>query len=130
MWQLELCQNLMNICLEMCSFCFQFYFLKKFLLATLKQGATTWRLMTRCQFHQHFKSSFFVPKSFEQLFCTYGLGFYFFCKRKLAQKLCVKCWWNWLLEFDANTTVPMLMLLYFTTICCCVEYKNASSMPI
>ena len=41
----------------------------------------------RCQFHQHFTSSFFVQKSFEQLFCTYGLGLYFFGQRKLAQKL-------------------------------------------
>ena len=31
----------------------------------------------RCQFHQHFTRSFFVQKSFEQLFCTYALGLYF-----------------------------------------------------
>ena len=46
----------------------------------------------RCQFHQHFMSSFFVGKSFEQLFCTYNLGLYLFGARKSAQKLLVKCW--------------------------------------
>ena len=51
--------------------------------------------ITRCQFHQRSTSSFFVQKSFEQLFCTYILGLYFFGTRKLAQKLLVKCWWNY-----------------------------------
>ena len=46
----------------------------------------------RCQFHQHFTSSVFVRKSFEQLFCSYGLGLYFVGARILAQKLLVKCW--------------------------------------
>ena len=50
----------------------------------------------RCQFHQHFTCSFFIWKSFKKLFCTYCLGLYFFGGRKLAQKLLVKCWWNWL----------------------------------
>ena len=36
--------------------------------------------ITRCQFHQHFTSSFFVQNSFKQLFCTKGLGLYFFDK--------------------------------------------------
>ena len=51
--------------------------------------------LSRCQFLQHFTSSFFVRKSFGQLFCTYGLGLYIFGTRILAQKLLVKCWWNW-----------------------------------
>ena len=51
-----------------------------------------YKVIFRCQFHQHFTSSFFVRKSFEQLFCTYGLGLYFFGARILAQKLFVKCW--------------------------------------
>ena len=50
---------------------------------------------TRCQFHQRFTSSFFERKSFEQLF-LYSLGLYFFGERTLAQKLRVKCCWNWL----------------------------------
>ena len=53
-------------------------------------------LLSRCQFHQHFTSSFFVRKALEQLFCTYIVGLNFFGARKLAQKLLVKCWWNWL----------------------------------
>ena len=60
--------------------------------------------LSRCQFHQHFMRSFFVQKSFEQLFCTYGLGLYFFGERKLAQKLLVKCWWNW----PKDTTLPLI----------------------
>ena len=52
-----------------------------------------------CQFHQHFTSSFFIQKLFEQLFCTYILGLYFLGTRKLALKLLVKCWWNWPLEW-------------------------------
>ena len=54
-----------------------------------------WKRKSRCQFHQHFTSIFFVQKSFEHLFCTYILGLYSFGARKLAQKLLVKCWWNW-----------------------------------
>ena len=49
----------------------------------------------RGQFHQHSTSSFFVWKFLEQLFCTYIVGLYFFGVRKLGQKLCIKCWWNW-----------------------------------
>ena len=41
------------------------------------------------QFHQHFTRTFFVRKSFEQLFCTYSVGLYFFGARILAQKLLV-----------------------------------------
>ena len=37
----------------------------------------------RCQFHQHFTSSFFIRKSFEQLFCTYIVGFYFFWRKEI-----------------------------------------------
>ena len=43
-----------------------------------------------------FYEQLFVRKSFELLFCAYVLGLYFFGKRKLAQKLLIKCWWNWL----------------------------------
>ena len=42
-------------------------------------------------------SSFFVRKYFGQLLCAHSLGLYFFGKKKLAQKLRVKCRWNWLL---------------------------------
>jgi hypothetical protein len=34
----------------------------------------------RCQFHQHFTSSFFVRKLHKQLFCTYIIGLYFFAR--------------------------------------------------
>ena len=58
-------------------------------------GTSALKTLTRGQFHQHFMSSFFVWKSFEQLFCTYVLGLYIFVERKLEQMLLVKCWWNW-----------------------------------
>ena len=47
------------------------------------------------QFHQYFMTGFFVQKCFEQLFCTYSSALYSFGKRILAQKLLIKCWWNW-----------------------------------
>ena len=49
-------------------------------------------LSFRGQFCQHFTTSFFVQKCFEQLFCTYSSALYFFGKRILAKKLLVKCW--------------------------------------
>ena len=45
-------------------------------------------------------SSFFIQKSYKQLFCSYGLGMYFIGARKLAQKLRVKCWGNWPLDVE------------------------------
>ncbi len=48
------------------------------------------------QFHQHFKSSFFLQKYFSHLVCATICGLLFFCKRKLVQKLLIKCWWTWL----------------------------------
>ena len=64
-----------------------------------------------CQFHPHFTSSFFLWKPFEHFFSTYSLGLYFLGTRKFAQKVLVKCWWNWLLLFvvrcccDAEVTI-------------------------
>ena len=52
------------------------------------------KMLFLCQFHQYFTISFFIQKSFEQFFCTYILGLYFFGARKLTQKLLVKCWQN------------------------------------
>jgi len=36
-----------------------------------------------------------IPKFFAQLLSAYNLGLQFFGKRILAQKLLIKCWWNW-----------------------------------
>jgi len=49
---------------------------------------------SRCQFHQHFTSSFFVQDSFAQLFSTNSLALKFFAKIILAKKLLIKCWSN------------------------------------
>jgi len=48
----------------------------------------------RC--HQHFTRNFFVRKCFAQLISYYSLALWPFVKRISAQKLLVKCWWNWL----------------------------------
>jgi hypothetical protein len=40
---------------------------------------------SRCQFHQHFTSNFFVQKFCAKLFCTHILGFNFFGTIILAQ---------------------------------------------
>ena len=75
-----------------------------------------------CQFHQHFMCVFFVRKCFAQLFCTYGLGF---GETKLAQKLLVKCWWNWLLRTWKLETLNFLIFL----ICCfyyCILQQHLS----
>jgi len=53
-------------------------------------------LSTRFQFRRHFLLAFFVRKCFAQLFSDYSLALYFFGETILAQKLLVKCWWNWL----------------------------------
>jgi hypothetical protein len=52
-------------------------------------------LNLRCQFHQHFMCNFFIGKCFAQIFSHYSLALWFFGKRISAQKLLVKCWWNW-----------------------------------
>ena len=51
--------------------------------------------LTRCQFHQHFTSSFCANILAPKTFCACSLALYFFGVRILAQKLLVKCWWNW-----------------------------------
>ena len=50
-----------------------------------------------CQFHQHFTRIFYIQMWFAQLLCAYKMGLLLFGKRKSAQKLLIKCWWNWLL---------------------------------
>ncbi len=47
------------------------------------------------QFHQHFTSTFLVQKYLEQIFFTFCFCLHFFGKIILAQKLLIKCWWNW-----------------------------------
>jgi len=49
----------------------------------------------RCQFHQHFMHVFYVQKPFVLPYSNYSLALLFFGKRILAEKLLVKCWWNW-----------------------------------
>jgi len=50
------------------------------------------------RFLQSFTRSFFVHKCFftHLLFICFLLGLVIFGERKLAQKLLIKCWWNWL----------------------------------
>ena len=52
-------------------------------------------LLIRCQFHQHFMSSFFCTKVFFAGFLLLTIRKRK-SKMKLAKKLLVKCWWTWL----------------------------------
>ncbi len=52
---------------------------------------------TKCQFHQHFTSRYFLYKSVLRSFSLLKVWFCnFFGKRILARKLLIKCCWNWL----------------------------------
>jgi len=48
------------------------------------------KMLTRCQFHQHFTRAFFVRKSFEQLFSAKSLAL----NKLLYENARIKCWWN------------------------------------
>jgi len=50
---------------------------------------------TRCQFHKHFMSCFCTNILALKTFCACSLALWVFGARILAQKLLVKCWWNW-----------------------------------
>ncbi len=52
-------------------------------------ATTSTPVASRCQFHQHFKSSFIVKKVF---FFVYSLCLKFLDKKKLKQKLLIKYW--------------------------------------
>jgi len=43
---------------------------------------------SRCQFYQHFTSSFFVRKCFAKLFSTHSLALYFFLVKEYLRKSC------------------------------------------
>ena len=47
------------------------------------------------QFHQHLTSSFCADNLAPKIFCAGSLALWVFGARILAQKLLVKCWWNW-----------------------------------
>ncbi len=50
------------------------------------------QIFFRCQFYQHFTSSFFVQKCLSHIFFTYSLALHLFVKRTSIQKLLVvKC---------------------------------------
>ena len=55
-----------------------------------------YRKFIECQFHQHFTSIFLYTAVLWRFYVLTILGLEFFDKRKLAQKLLVKCWFNWL----------------------------------
>ncbi len=62
--------------------------------------------VTRSQFHQHFTSAFFVQGALCSIaLVTFGLYYL------LAQKLCVKCWWNWHLGSISSTLFVQLLHL-------------------
>jgi len=72
------------------SFCF-------FISLSYSRTQTKAGHLNRCQFHQRFTWNFFH----ESVLCSFSLVTVwlctFFCKRILAKKLLLKCWWYWLL---------------------------------
>jgi hypothetical protein len=48
---------------------------------------------------------FYMRKFLAQLSRTYILVLYFFGARKLAQKLLIKCWWNWPLYWNKKEII-------------------------
>ncbi len=72
-------------------------------------------LAHRCQFHQHFTSSFFVQKFCLQLFSTCILGLYFPDARILVQKLIIKCWWNWTPGWIRNNYWYLIILIFINS---------------
>ncbi len=57
-------------------------------------------------------ATFFVQKCFAQFFSNYSLAWWLFGKRKSAQKLLVKCWWNWLMVDKIIIFDPMSQNFY------------------
>jgi len=59
----------------------------------------------RCQFHQHFTSSFLVQKCLCVL-CSFSLITFWPCNfspQGIRKRLLVKCWWNWLQDVEMST---------------------------
>jgi len=83
--------------------------LKKTLLWLSINMAPKWSHVTWCKFLQHFTRNFFTWKCFSKLFFSYSLALQFFGAKILAQKLLVKCWWNWLLGLISSTFYALLL---------------------
>jgi len=58
-------------------------------------------------FINNLSAPFFIWKYFFATFLYLDFGFEIFVKRILAQKLVVKCWWNWLKGKQQSQTVWM-----------------------
>jgi len=56
-----------------------------------------YRIATYVYFTNILRAAYFLLKCYGLLFFTYNFDLLFFVKRISAQKLLVKCWWNWLL---------------------------------
>ncbi len=60
-----------------------------FFVAKIFQEFKFVEVKTRCEFHQHFMSSFFIRKLYAQLFCTWSLDLYFFVNENWRKS------WTW-----------------------------------
>jgi len=69
------------------------------------------KIYSRCQFHQQFRSRFFVQKYNERHISIYSLAMLIFGKIILAQKELVKCWWNRLQHLTTIAGVVALFLV-------------------
>ena len=75
-------------------FCFLIFGLKN--IGTKYAQKMLKRITNQVSISSLFYTAFFAWKCFTQLFSTYILVLYYFGEKILAQKLLMKCWWNWL----------------------------------
>ena len=92
----------------------------KLLLMMMKDWFTFWRVfLSRWQFHQHFTISFcaniLAPKTFKAKLQVQS----FFGELLLAQKLLIKCWWNWPQEIHSSSWGQLLQ--HFMSSFCATE---------
>ncbi len=57
-----------------------------------------------------------IQKFFAELLSAYNLGLLFFGKRILAQKLLIKCWWNWHLVMVALHYIILMCVILLSVI--------------
>ncbi len=75
--------------------------------------------VTCSQFHQTLWMRILCTKVLLTAFCAYILGLYFFGHKNSAQKLLLKCWWNWHLDRErgvVNSEEAVLNIFSFSTL--------------
>ncbi len=71
-------------------------------------------ICTRCQFHQHFMSGFFVQELGEKLFCAFFLGLNLFWHKNIGANVLVK-----LIKGGKRARRYRICVLLNETVCMC-----------